>query len=141
MSGKNKYYKLVFRKLPERGYSEADFQADLSSMYQALGIPSSAVYYMHFISGKASKRRGPISSTGFITVGDESVALKIVKYLSSASFVAPSKTNPVVDIDNPSPATQLYYRQAEVSLALYSKGFKLKVRLSHNHCIHVTFGE
>ena len=127
-----KYFKLMFRKLPEKGYTEEDFQENLKSLCSTLQLPSSSIYFIHFIPGKASKRRGPISSTGYISVGEESIALKRLKYLSSssssnASFLSSANTSPAIDLDNPMPATQVYYKVPEVSIAPFPKAFKFKV--------------
>ena len=130
-----KYFKIIIRKLPEQGYTEGDFKENLNSLCKELHIEPKSIFFNHFIAGKSSKRRGPISSTGYITVGDESVAQKILSFFnaSNPTFVSPSKINPIVDVDNPSPALQLYYKQPEVSIAPYSKGFKFKV-LSNFAC-------
>ena len=125
-----KYWKLVFRRLPEKNYSEEDFKEDLRALCEKTSVLFPSVHINHFIEGKASKRRGPISSTAFITTSEASVA-KFTKYLSSpdAFFIPPSRLAPSIDLDNPKPAVQAFYKQPEVTLALYPKGFKLKVRL------------
>lgn len=126
--GDRKYWKLVFRRLPEKNYSELEFKEDLRALCEKISVHFPSVYIDHFIEGKASKRRGPISSTAFITT-NESSAVKFMKYLSSpdAAFIPPSRLAPSLDLDNPKPTVQAFYKQPEVTLALYPKGFKLKV--------------
>lgn len=119
--------KLVFRRLPETNYFEDDFKEDLRSLCEKLGLHSPSVSFGHFIEGKASKRRGPISSTAFITT-NESNAMKLLKHFSTpdAAFIPPSRLAPSLDLDNPKPAVQVFYKQPEVSLALYPKTMKPK---------------
>ena len=123
-----RYWKLVFRRLPEKNYSELDFKEDLRSLCERLSVLFTSVYVNHFIEGKASKRRGPISSTAFITT-NESNAMKFLRHFSSpdAVFLPASRLAPSVDLDNPRPTMQAFYKQPEVTLALYPTSFKPKV--------------
>jgi hypothetical protein len=124
-----KYYKLVFRRLPEKGYSESEFKINLANLCEQLGIPSNVVYFLHYIEGKNSRRRGPIGGAAYVTIGDENVVLKLLKYFQSPPCIPfiPSKPTSAVDLENPSPVAQLFYRQPDVSLALFPKAFKFKV--------------
>jgi hypothetical protein len=129
-----KYFKLSFRHLPESGYVESDFIQDITQLCQRLDLPPSSLIFTHFIEGKSSKRRGPISSTGFVTTSDESVATKVLKYFTTSTniFVAPNKISPSVNVENPLPVAQVYYKQPDVCMAPYPKAFKFKV-ISHCH--------
>jgi hypothetical protein len=63
-----KVFKVVVRKLPIGNYDEKSFQENISKFSNQLGA---SLRFEHMLKGKLSRKRGPVTGTGFFTLVDE----------------------------------------------------------------------
>eukprot|EP01039_Chlorochromonas_danica_P011378 gene11378-12708_t len=106
--------RVIIRKLPaSRDYRREQFDSCLEAVAKALDLDIKHFFVEHFIEGKISRKRGPVSSAGFVSISDPQ---------ASQVFLQQCPLNrPFLSDD--------LYGQPEVTLAPYAKAFKQKEKV------------
>lgn len=107
---KKKYYKLVVRKLPLTNYDQTNFQSDLTKFSEKLQLTPQNFRFEHFIRGKLSRQRGPVSGVGFFSTDEDTAKVVLTN----------SQQIPFYEGD---------MNQSDIFLALYQTTFKTKERV------------
>jgi hypothetical protein len=72
-------YKIVIRKLPmDSTYDIEKFRACVEKVCSKLSVESSHVSVDHFLAGKLSRKRGPVTSVGYISVDEDTVVRQLL---------------------------------------------------------------
>eukprot|EP01031_Cornospumella_fuschlensis_P022266 gene22266-27229_t len=88
--------KIVIRRLPAtKDYTLEEFQKALDGVLSALCIEKSACNFEHFIPGKISRKRGPITSAGFLSLPPQHSATFLEKVGKTVPFL-PEEEQPEV---------------------------------------------
>jgi hypothetical protein len=84
---RKKMTKLVIRKLPSVGFTSQDFEEHIyrTCEHELINIDKSKIEIQHFIIGKISRKKGPVSGTGFVCFDEDIVS----KFINNCPNIVP----------------------------------------------------